>query len=175
MHTECREWLTAVIDFYGHLFPRRPGILEVGSLNINGSAREYFGALAGAYIGCDIRKGPGVDLHADVMDLPEDAVKFDMIVSTEVLEHAPNAKSIVEKLYRLLKPDGWLILTCASDVRKPHNAYGGEHPDEGEYYAGIAEADLFNWAHDTGFHVEELTHLTWPGDLRLVARKVGSG
>jgi len=169
MHQECREWLLATTEKYRE-FWQSPAILEIGSLNINGSAREFFQSISRAYIGVDLRAGPGVDLRTDILKVPP-IVKFDLIVSTEVLEHTPWPREVVAKCAELMSDGGWLVLTCASDRRKPHNAYGAEHPEDGEYYEGIREIDLYQYAVDAGLNVVELSHLTWPGDLRLVARK----
>jgi hypothetical protein len=73
-------------------------VLEVGSYNVNGSFRDhirYFGPLS--YLGVDAVEGTGVDQVCRVEDLvstfgPE---RFDLIVSTEMLEHVADWRKAV--------------------------------------------------------------------------------
>lgn len=60
-------------------------VLECGSLDVNGSVRALFDRTS--YHGIDIRAGAGVDEVADANDLPFDDDSFDVVVSTEMLEH----------------------------------------------------------------------------------------
>jgi len=40
----------------------------------------------------------------------------DIVIITEVLEHMPNYKEIVKKIYKMLKPEGHLIITVPYDT-----------------------------------------------------------
>lgn len=98
-------------------------VLEVGSLDVNGSIRrvvEGFGPRK--YTGVDIRSGPGVDEVVSVEDLlstfgPE---TFDLVLSTEMLEHVPDWKSAVRNLKGVLRPGGTLLLTTRSQGFRFH-------------------------------------------------------
>lgn len=50
------------------------------------------------------------DPESDTLGLPHD-LQFDVIVSSEVIEHVPDHYAYLYQVYRFLKPDGWLMLT----------------------------------------------------------------
>lgn len=92
-------------------------LIEVGSANINGSARDYLESLRPAqYIGVDIEPGPGVDVICDARRLVErfGPETFDIVVSTEMLEHVMDWRSTVENLKAVLRPGGVAVLTTRS-------------------------------------------------------------
>ena len=92
-------------------------LIEVGSADVNGSARDYLESLQPAqYVGVDIALGPGVDVICDARKLvdrfgPE---SFDIVVSTEMLEHVRDWRSTVANMKSILRPGGIVILTTRS-------------------------------------------------------------
>ena len=60
------------------------------------------------YIGIDKQGG---DLKADVLDLPLKNSYADTVISTQVLEHVKDPQQLFRESYRILKKDGYLILT----------------------------------------------------------------
>lgn len=102
-------------------FPRYfkgKNILEIGSLNINGSIRVFFNDCE--FKGIDIGSGEGVDEICFGENYAANANSYDVVTSTEVFEHAENWDLIVLNMVRLLKRDGLMIFTCASHGRKQH-------------------------------------------------------
>lgn len=58
--------------------------------------------------------------HADIFKLAEQQVYFyDIILLTEVIEHVPNPKDFLKALYKLLKPQGKLLLTTPNKSAYP--------------------------------------------------------
>jgi SAM-dependent methyltransferase len=92
-------------------------VLEVGSRNVNGSFRDhisYFGPAS--YTGVDAIPGPGVDRVCPAEELLTmfKPSSFDLVVSTEMLEHVADWRLVVSNLKQLLKPGGALVLTTRS-------------------------------------------------------------
>lgn len=86
-------------------------VLEVGSLDVNGSVRPYF---TGAYLGTDMRAGPGVDEVIpswEVGDRYADC-RFGVVVCTEMLEHDEAPWVSVASMLHATQPGGRLILTA---------------------------------------------------------------
>jgi len=115
------------IDFAGRNIFRREvegrRVLEVGSLDVNGSFRslmEQF--LPRAYAGVDICSGPGVDELIPAERLVErfGAESFDIVVSTELLEHVADWRKAVGNLKAVLRPGGILLITTRSRGTEYH-------------------------------------------------------
>ncbi|NMX21365.1 hypothetical protein C5S30_02785 [ANME-1 cluster archaeon GoMg4] len=52
------------------------------------------------------------DVYGSVLKLPFKSHSFDTVLSTQVLEHVPEPKRMLKEAYRVLKKDGYLILTA---------------------------------------------------------------
>lgn len=87
-------------------------VIEVGSLDVNGSVRDHIVAQAPSeYIGVDFVEGLGVDQLVNAEELVEEFGKrsFDTVVSTEMLEHAENWRDCIQNMKDICKD--WLIIT----------------------------------------------------------------
>jgi len=96
---------------------KNKSVLEVGSVNINGSLRSIIEALEPSlYIGVDIHMAPGVDVicNADNLVNHFGQEKFDVLISTEMLEHVSNWQEVVSNFKKVLKPNGILLITTRS-------------------------------------------------------------
>jgi len=96
---------------------RGRAVLEVGSLDSNGSLRPFLEAMGPrTYLGVDIRSGPGVDEICPAEDLVErlGVERFDLLVSTELLEHVRDWRKVISNFKRLLTADGILLITTRS-------------------------------------------------------------
>jgi len=90
-------------------------VLEVGSRNVNGSVRPVVEAMSPlAYTGLDMEMGPGVDVVANATRISELFVAADLVVSTEMLEHAEDWRTVVREMKNVLRPNGHLLVTTRS-------------------------------------------------------------
>jgi SAM-dependent methyltransferase len=90
-------------------------ILEVGSYQVTGQAdianlRALFPGRE--YLGVDARPGPGVDEIANVEDLPYADASFGTVIAMNTFEHVPHFWRGFEEVYRVLRPDGALLICC---------------------------------------------------------------
>ena len=129
-------------------------VLEIGSLDINGTIRPLFSG-AETYVGIDVQNGPGVDVVADGATYESD-IKFDCVVSTEALEHCDHADALIANAHRLLGKGGVFLMTCAGVGRPPHSGID-EHPiREWEFYRNVDEVMLTEWLNDAGFGARDI-------------------
>lgn len=129
-------------------------ILEVGSLNINGSVREFFHNCD--YTGIDVAPGPGVDIVSNGEDFFEKANTYDVVISCECMEHNPMYEKTWLNMIRLLKTDGLLIMTCATFGRPQHGTSMNEPVSSPltislgqDYYKNLIKTDfdILNMSH----------------------------
>lgn len=113
-------------------------VLEVGSHNVNGSVRELFDGCR-HYVGIDPWDGPGVDVPCSIEDYAEPE-PYGVVVSCEMLEHAPDPELAVEAITAAVAPGGHLILTTRSEGFPIH-----EFPaDYGRRFSIDEIAELFD-------------------------------
>lgn len=154
-HPEQRQFVQIVKDLYPSKF-KGVDVLEFGSLNLNGTVRDFFEDCN--YLGVDIIKGDGVDWVSKCHEFY--FKKVDTIISCEMLEHDRDWKKSVLHMYHLLKPGGLLIITCATDGRAEHGTYE-HHPNDSpatnDYYHNI-NGDVFcNYIRT--IRMEDYTHI----------------
>ena len=119
MHPTVYSWVESQVKKYDL---SRLDTLEVGSLDVNGSIRDLF---VGGYLGVDFRAGPGVDEVMNAHKLKFPASTFDVVVTTEMLEHDDEFWLSMKEMGRVLKKGGHLLLTTRGNGFKPHG-----HPDD---------------------------------------------
>jgi SAM-dependent methyltransferase len=99
-------------------------IIEVGSCDVNGSLRPIIESWAepAEYIGVDIERGPGVDVVCEAEKIIDAFGKesFDIVISTELLEHVKDWKKVISNIKKICKPNGIILITTRSKGFKYH-------------------------------------------------------
>ena len=134
-----------LLELYIGRAPSR--ILDVGSLNVNGSLRDH--ALCEyEYIGVDMVPGPGVDIVLDDCNsLPFPDQHFDAIVTSSVFEHSVFFWFAFLEMTTVCRNQGFMY------VNAPTNGLFHQYPyDFWQFYpdAGIA---LASWASHNGYEL----------------------
>ncbi len=99
-------------------------VLEIGSMDVNGSLRshvESHGPLD--YVGVDLRPGPGVDVVCSAGALVELFGEgcADIVISTEMLEHAEDWRAAILAMKGVLVTGGDILLTARGPGFKLHD------------------------------------------------------
>lgn len=138
------------IELIQRCFPKHftnTSVLEIGSLDINGSIRRFFNQAD--YTGVDVGAGPGVDIvtGGQLVDLPSESRQ--VVVSCECLEHNPYWVETLSNMFRICAPGGLVIMSCASPGREEHGTtrttphHSPLTVGAGwEYYKNVSESDV---------------------------------
>lgn len=116
-------------------------VLEIGSLNINGTIRDFFSQCM--YIGVDLGAGPCVDLIARGEDLAFRNGAFDVVCSCECFEHNPEWVRTFNNMVRM--SNNLVFFSCATTGRAEHgtpHTTPKDAPFCTEYYRNLTEADF---------------------------------
>jgi len=132
-------------------------IIDVGSYDINGSFRTVLSPMRPeSYLGIDLEMGPGVDVVLPIDKLVSVFGKggFDIVISTEAIEHIADWRGAINTLKDLCKVGGMIYLTSRSKGF-PYHGY----PDDYWRYEQEDVAMIFaNW------YIEVLCEDMWRGD-----------
>ncbi len=103
MGGEILKWFEANLS----LISTNGYTLELGSLDVNGSVREYFGE---DYVGIDIEAGKSVDRVMNANDIGGLDERFDCVLSLNLFEHDRYFWKTVEGVKKVLKPGGTFVV-----------------------------------------------------------------
>jgi hypothetical protein len=110
MHASSYNEMKGFVERY--LDRERPlSVLDVGSLDVNGSYKDLFSSPHWSYTGIDLVPGPNVDVISDDpyrYPFPDGA--FDVVISGSVLEHVDDMRAIVSEMVRVMKPGGIMCI-----------------------------------------------------------------
>ncbi len=143
MHASSMEAMGHFVR--GHLADRRGAplaVLDVGSMDVNGSYRTLFDDPQWSYTGMDAAPGAGVEV---VLESPYDwsglaSAGFDVVVSGQAFEHIEFPWVTILEVARVLKPGGLFCMLV------PSGGYEHRYPlDCWRYYPDGARA-LAHWA-----------------------------
>jgi SAM-dependent methyltransferase len=145
-HPEQAEFFSGVRAHYPKSF-KGARVLEVGSLDINGSVRELFADCE--YTGVDLQIGPGVDLACQGQLVEFPTSHFDTAISAECLEHNPFWRETVANMLRMTRPAGLVMISCATTGRLEHgttrtnpDASPFTSAEKWDYYKNLTAADI---------------------------------
>jgi hypothetical protein len=97
------DFVASVKDKHPEFFSNTK-VLEVGSLDINGSIRMFFSDCD--YTGVDLGPGRGVDLIGKGEELPCPDGSFDVTASCECFEHNEKWVDTFTNMVRMTRPGG---------------------------------------------------------------------
>lgn len=174
-HDAQRRFIQAVKDANPEFFTGQK-VLEVGSLDINGTVRDFFTNNV-QYLGIDVGPGPGVDVVISGSEIDTEDDYFDVTISTECFEHNPVWRETFENMVRMTRPGGLIVFTCAGKNRPEH---GTTRSDVGsspltvsigwDYYRNLEPKDFAESLEGLDYRFYEEPYAC---DLYFVARKDG--
>lgn len=146
-HPEQQQWIQEVCNRFPTSFQSKC-VLDVGSLDINGSNRSWFNNCI--YYGIDLGIGKNVDFvcsghefNPRHFNLAFD--QFDTIISTECFEHDAHYEDTLKNICNLLKAEGLFTFTCATTGRAEHGTNRTDtysSPFTLTYYKNLTEEDI---------------------------------
>jgi glycosyltransferase involved in cell wall biosynthesis/SAM-dependent methyltransferase len=147
-HQQQREFCARVREKYPDSFEGKL-VLDIGALDVNGTNKSLFDACL--YIGVDVASGPNVDIVSVGHELALPDETFDTIISTECFEHDRYYALTLKNIFRLLKPGGLFLFTCATTGRPEHGTRSAAPRDApllsafgtwSDYYKNLTEPDI---------------------------------
>lgn len=164
MHTEPYQFVTDLKTKYPAYFINTK-VLEVGSLDINGSVRSFFNGCQ--YIGLDVGMGKGVDIVCPIHEHIQPLV-YDVVITTEMLEHDKHWQSSLKQMYDNLKVGGILIFTCAGPTRQEHGTtrtLPQDAPFTNDWYRNISIEDFYSILPPSLWTDQEIKYMRAQADL----------
>lgn len=174
-HPEQFNFIHSVRERYPGLF-RGTSVLDVGSWDVNGNNRPHFEDVE--YTGVDIVDGKNVDIVTPI-HLYKTEGTYDVVISSECLEHDMHYKESLARMAELTKGGGLLVFTCATTGRREHGtlrSLPGDslttklpeflNPEWPNYYKNITEEHVREvWDVETLFSKYEFSVNTGACDL----------
>lgn len=149
-HKEQRDFCELVKMSFPNMF-ENVYVCDCGSLYLNGDNKYLFDS-SSDIIGVDIVAGKNVDLVSEIHEMkPYYDNSFDVVISTEMLEHDKHYEKSLKRMYEILRPGGLMIITCATEGRPEHgtkNRLPECSPQTTDYYKNITASDLLEVFHD---------------------------
>lgn len=130
-------------------------VLDIGGRDLNGSPRMMF-PNANPYHVLDLHPGPNVDIVADAASwrpaLAPHHLPYDLVICTEVFEHTPAWREILQTAWEALRSGGWLLFTCAGPGRPVHSGITAVWElSPGEHYGNVAPEEIIETLAEQGW------------------------
>lgn len=149
-HQHQQEFCLRVKSIFPEFF-NNVNVCDIGSLDINGNNHFLFDNYS--YLGVDIGRGRNVNIVSKGHEFkPIDGKKFDIVISTECLEHDMFWDKTIDNVCNNLVRDGGMFLfTCATTGRPEHGTASTTIHDSpftsntemwSDYYMNLTEHDI---------------------------------
>lgn len=145
-HPDERRFMELVKSMFPNYF-KNIKVLDVGSLNVNGTNKDLFEDCE--YTGIDVGEGKNVDIVSLAHEFKSD-ILFDTIISSECFEHDCHFEKSIKNIVSLLKPSGLFVWTAGGTYRAPHGGASctpliASNPKmDSNYYKNITAKDYSN-------------------------------
>jgi SAM-dependent methyltransferase len=103
----------------------------------------WFAPYVSEYVGVDMGGNPAADLEGTIEAIPVEDASFDLVITTQVLEHCADPAQAVRELRRVVRPGG-RVLASTHGVQVYHPS----------------PHDLWRWTHE-GLERLFLTNASW--------------
>lgn len=147
-HAQQLEFVHLLSKELPHYFYQTK-VLEIGSLDITGSVRQYYTSCD--YLGIDVAPGKGVDVVCQGQDYEGSDGAFDQVISCEAMEHNPSWRETFANMIRLTRSGGLVVMTCATHGRPEHGTTRTDPEaspltvEKGwDYYKNLGPSDFLN-------------------------------
>lgn len=160
---------SAVEDICRVAVVRPVSVLDVGSRIVANESFSYSDIFRDSdyrYTGVDIEAGENVDVQLknpyNWTEIHSDS--YDLVISGQVLEHVPMFWKVLEEMYRVTRPGGFIVVIVPSKGaihQYPIDCYRF-NPDGLAALAGWLKLKIWSLTIDSGSY--------W-GDVRLIAQK----
>lgn len=147
MHLQQKIWCESIKIVFPNYFKKKC-VLEIGSLDVNGNNKYLFDNCE--YIGLDVISGENVDV-VSLAHKYKTNKKFDVVFSTNALEHDKYYYLTIQKMISLTKSGGLIFFSAASKW-KEHGTQNTTLNQSGtasikmlqDYYKNLTIDDIHN-------------------------------
>lgn len=172
MHRQVKKYLGELKLQFPNYF-QNVKVLDCGSLDINGNNRHLFNNIE--YTGIDIVKGRNVDVVTKIHEfLVDKSGVYDVVISSEMLEHDKHFTQSLKAMFRLLRNGGLLIITAAGEGRSEHGTTNNipvDSPLTNDYYRNVTISMLSKGLNFKMFSYKKITIREDIGDIYFVGIK----
>lgn len=111
MHDMALQLMDMALHRFDNWSSRKPSVLDVGALDINGTFRPLIEGRSWQYTGLDLIDGPNVDVVShDPYLYPFWPGSFDAVISGNAAHNVERPWRWLPELARVLKPGGLLVI-----------------------------------------------------------------
>lgn len=149
MHPVQQRWCEQLKELFPEYFEHKQ-VLDVGSLDVNGNNRYLFKNCE--YTGLDVVPGKNVDIISIAHEYEIPDISYDVVFSTNALEHDLYYQLTLQKMTDLLRRRGLLFFSVATSWHEhgtnkttPNQSGTSQMGKDWEnYYKNLLEEDVRN-------------------------------